>query len=45
MRIETVGDDANLQKVYDTERHRSTSPVPERAMRASIWPQSESIRC
>ncbi len=27
-RIETVGDDADLQEVYDTERHLPTSPAP-----------------
>ena len=30
-RIERVGDDADLEEVYGTERHCSTSPAPAHA--------------
>ena len=40
-RIETVGDDADLQEVYDTERHFSTLPAPAHVI--ICWSQA-SIR-
>ncbi|WP_242471096.1 hypothetical protein [Thiocystis violacea] len=48
-RIETVTDDADLEAVYNTERHRllSLSPVPATGSWSPVWsrPRSFSMIC
>jgi superfamily I DNA/RNA helicase len=45
-RIETVGDDADLQEVYDTERHLlyiACTRAPDHLLITSVEPASEFL--